>query len=182
MRASTCSACRRARHEARGLTRVPALGPRGEGWFDLQVVLLWPSLPRLSVGRRQLTRPWRCWGRRRRPRRFAALASAPWHSRAAPVNERPCRGRSPAAVLVEHGPILARPPPDLSGVMLSGSDLAEHRLGVLAGAGLLTVALAMCFDLKARREEAWLARALSGVRGLRAAHQEIRSRPVLRRR
>ncbi|HET7676471.1 MAG TPA: isoprenylcysteine carboxylmethyltransferase family protein [Candidatus Limnocylindrales bacterium] len=143
------------------MSRLPTLGPRGEGWLALQLVLLGlvfvTGLPGALEGAFSLaggsTLAARVlvaaglvvaglvlavWGTLALGRSFAALPQPP-----------------PGAELVESGPYRWVRHPIYLGLLVGSLGW-----GVLAGSLVtlgLTMALAVLLDLKARREEAWLA-------------------------
>lgn len=141
------------------MSRIPTLGPRGEGWVLLQAVLL------------------------------IAILLAAWYSSTIPIVETPAiaLGREVGAVsllaalgliglsmaflrggqalsalprplatgsLVAAGPYRFIRHPIYSGLILAGIAVALIRVSLLVA--LLTLALAIVLDLKRRREEAWL--------------------------
>lgn len=140
-------------------TRVPSLGPRGEGWVALQSVF------------------------------FIAIAFAAWWASMSPVDEGPAvgvarpigtvallgglaligvsgwwlqRSRSFSALprpldggdLVQSGPYRLVRHPIYGGLILAAAGVALIRVSPLVA--VLTVGLAVVLDLKRRREEAWL--------------------------
>lgn len=137
------------------MTGLPSLGPRGEGWFVLQLLLL-----AAVVGGGLLFGPLLDGAAR-----FAAalaglalivaglglaLAGISHLGRAASPLPRPTAG----GALVEHGVYRLIRHPIYVGVLASALGWA---LLMASLAALLAVALlALLLDLKARREEAWL--------------------------
>ena len=154
------------------MTRLPSLGPRGEGW------VVDPGRPaRARRSRPALAGPGLAGGPAAAARRVAGgvLLVAGGPALAVRGPRRPARG--PHAAPPPAGRRRARrdrrlrprPPPDLrrarrrrgrAGRLLTASPAA------LAGAGVLLA----FFELKSRREEAWLASALPGVRAYARAH------------
>ena len=143
----------------RAMSRIPTLGPRGEGWLLLQVVFM------------------------------VAIPVAAWQVSLAPIDESPeirlgrqvggliligalalifgssafLRGRNAFSALprpietgslVEAGPYRLIRHPIYSGLILAGIAIALIRVSPLVA--MLTLALAVVLDLKRRREEAWL--------------------------
>lgn len=141
------------------MSRIPTLGPRGEGWVLLQAVLL------------------------------IAIPLAAWRDSTIPVVETPAiaLGREVGAVallaalgliglsmaflrggkalsalprplatgsLVAAGPYRFIRHPIYSGLVLAGIAVALIRVSLLVA--LLTATLAIVLDVKRRREEAWL--------------------------
>lgn len=145
-------------NRARGATVIPALGPRGEGWTALQVVLMfgivvaaWTSpaqdlnAPGVGLARGLgsivvlgglvlIT-----WSSRllRQGRAFTALP-------------RPLETGS----LVESGPYRFIRHPIYAGLVVAGVGVAILRLSPIVA--VLTALLFVVLDLKRRREEAWL--------------------------
>ncbi len=134
--------------------RLPHLGPRGEGWVAVQGVLL------VAIFGSSLLRP--AWSG---PARLAGvaigaglvvagitLAIAGLVTLGDSLTAFPAP--RPGAELVTHGAYRAVRHPIYGGLILGGlgwSLLAASPLGIL-----LSALLAAFFDLKARREEAWL--------------------------
>jgi protein-S-isoprenylcysteine O-methyltransferase Ste14 len=138
-------------------TRVPALGPRGEGWVGLQAVAL------VAVAAAPLAPAPAAWPEPLRPAATAvgtallaaggglAVAAAARLGRHLTPLPRP-----PAdAELVEEGPFRWSRHPIYGGLVLAAFGWAAvcASTGALLAAGALTAVL----ELKARREEAWLA-------------------------
>jgi protein-S-isoprenylcysteine O-methyltransferase Ste14 len=133
------------------VTRLPTLGPRGEGWFVLQVVLGLAILVAGEFVHVPLATPLR----------FAGIVAGLIGAAAAGVGllalgrwasplPRPTGGplRSTGIYRFVRHPIY-------TGVILLAAGYSLWVASVLAG--FLTLLLAIFFDLKARREEAWLA-------------------------
>ncbi|MEO8571900.1 MAG: isoprenylcysteine carboxylmethyltransferase family protein [Chloroflexota bacterium] len=159
-------------------TRIPSLGPRGEGWVAAQIALF---VVVAGFGVRDLEAG-----------TAASLMSFPAVVGLIAVG---------AALLVLGGVVAVRAMRDLGRNLspfprpLAGSELVEtglYRLVrhpiysglILAGlgwsvatasgwAGLSTLALAVTLDLKARREETWLGEALDGYPAYRARTKRL---------
>lgn len=153
------------------MSRMPALGPRGEGWVALQVVLmvllvfaggLGPGVPLAD------------------PALAAAVRDAGWlviaaaglllasgmallsNARAFTAVPRPMAGGR----LVESGPYALIRHPIYASLVLAGVGLLLVRQSWFTLA--LTVALFLILDLKRRREEAWLAERYEAYAAYRA--------------
>jgi protein-S-isoprenylcysteine O-methyltransferase Ste14 len=141
------------------VSRIPALGPRGEGWLILQVVVLlaiplaaWRASPAAVVETpaiaidRQVGVVLLLGG----------LGLIGWSSaflqtrRALSALPRPLASAS----LVQSGPYRVIRHPIYVGLILASAGVALVRVSVLVA--ILTVALVVVLDLKRRREEAWL--------------------------
>jgi protein-S-isoprenylcysteine O-methyltransferase Ste14 len=154
-------------------SRLPSLGPRGEGWVAAQLVLF------ALIGATGLAAlagrpggPWSLAG----PYPVAVLVGggavvvgglvvvrAAWDLRASlSPFPRPVAG----AELVDGGAFRRVRHPIYSGILLAGAGWA------LVAASLVTLALvvllAVLFDAKSRREEAWLSAAFPGYETYRA--------------
>jgi len=143
----------------RRTTAIPALGPRGEGWTALQVLLMaaivvvaWqgalaqdPSAPGVGAARGLGGGIM-----------FAGLAlvyAGIWQlrrARALSVLPRPLEAGS----FVSSGPYRFIRHPIYAGLVLAGIGIAVLRLSPVIAA--LTLALFVVLDLTRRREEAWL--------------------------
>jgi protein-S-isoprenylcysteine O-methyltransferase Ste14 len=143
------------------VTRLPALGPRGEGWFALQVALvLLVGLAGLLFGPD--------WGEPARTAAFiggALLVLVGVFLGARGVIDlggavTPFPRPSGGAPLIEHGAYRFVRHPIYGGLILSsaGWGLLNASLAALA-VGLI---LAFLLDLKSRREEAWLRQHFAG--------------------
>ncbi len=134
--------------------RLPDLGPRGEGWFLVQCVLLLAIAAAALVGPDWFG-PWRVGGI---ALGAAAMAAGGWLAvrgvfdlgGSLTVFPRP----RPDAALVRHGAYRRVRHPIYGGLILgaAGWGLAVASWPALAGA----IAMALFFDLKSRREEVWL--------------------------
>ena len=147
------------------MTRLPALGPRGEGWVAIQFVLFgliaaaggWAGAstdtPRAVVGVGLIA---------------LGGAVAAWAGLALQ------RGRALTAVphppdgaeLVDTGPYALVRHPIYSGLVLAAFGWALFRGSGAAALGALV--LLVFFDLKRRREEAWLIERLAGYAAYRS--------------
>jgi protein-S-isoprenylcysteine O-methyltransferase Ste14 len=145
--------------------RIPSLGPRGEGWLGLQVLLMlgilfaaWTSSQSELAGTTGAL-ALRLVGAvgvlvalalvvvaSAELRRAAAFSALP----------RPVEAGS----LVNTGPYRYVRHPIYSALILGGFSIALIRLSLLAAA--LTIALALVLDLKRRREELWLVERFQG--------------------
>jgi protein-S-isoprenylcysteine O-methyltransferase Ste14 len=145
-------------------SRIPPLGPRGEGWLGLQVLLMvaipveaWresmtgdaadvPTIVRVLGGVALL----------------AGLALIAWSSvllrRSAAFSALP--RPLEAGSLVVSGPYGYVRHPIYSGLVLSAAGIAAIRASLPLV--LLTVAIAVVLDVKRRREELWLAERYPG--------------------
>jgi protein-S-isoprenylcysteine O-methyltransferase Ste14 len=141
------------------MTRLPSLGPRGEGWVLLQAVLLvaiplaaWqaamteqPGLADQDLVRRA--------GGILLIAGLGVIGASVWslnRGRALSALPHPLE----TATLVESGPYRFVRHPIYSGLILAGIGAALIRLSPIVG--VLTLILAVVLDLKRRREEAWL--------------------------
>jgi protein-S-isoprenylcysteine O-methyltransferase Ste14 len=151
--------CRPRRDYARDMpTRLPSLGPRGEGWLALQVALMAAVILgaaiQVSPGPEGATRllldaiGWIAL--------LGGVALIIWSTtllqanRALSATPRPLAGSS----LVETGPYRLVRHPIYLGLIVAGIGAAASRTSLVSLAA--TVALAIVLDLKRRREEAWL--------------------------
>jgi protein-S-isoprenylcysteine O-methyltransferase Ste14 len=136
------------------MTRLPSLGPRGEGWLVLQIVMLWVVV---ALG---LTGP--AWDGTLRVVTSVAGAGLVLGGLGLAlrgvIDLRSALSPLPhprlGAVLVENGAYRLVRHPIYAGLVLGAVGwalLTAAPLGLLAAAGLLTL-----LDLKSRREEAWL--------------------------
>jgi protein-S-isoprenylcysteine O-methyltransferase Ste14 len=137
------------------MSRLPSLGPRGEGWFALQLLLLAAiayaglALGAELAGGSQL---------------FAWLAGAGLIVAGGLVAALGIRDLGPslsplprptdAARLVRHGIYRRLRHPIYGGVLLAAFGWSVLTVSVVAL--VLCIGLAVLLDLKARREEAWL--------------------------
>jgi protein-S-isoprenylcysteine O-methyltransferase Ste14 len=154
-------------------TRLPSLGPRGEGWVVAQLLLFaligatglaslagrsdspsspgGPSLVAGVVGAGAIAAG------------GLVVLRAAWDLRASlSPFPRPMAG----AELIDHGAFRRVRHPIYSGILLAGTGwaLVSGSLVTLAFVGLL----AILFDAKSRREEAWLDAAFPGYEAYRA--------------
>jgi protein-S-isoprenylcysteine O-methyltransferase Ste14 len=150
--------------------RLPPLGPRGEGWVAIQAVIL------LAIAAGALVGP--AWdGPARSVTSLAGLALLITGAglafrgmldlgRGITPLPRPTAG----TVLIAHGAYALVRHPIYGGliVVAAGWALVTASLVALAGSAILFV----FFDLKARREEAWLVETVEGY----AAYREGRHR------
>jgi len=140
-----------------GESRLPALGPRGEGWLAAQIVLI-GAIGLTGLGGLAGTRSWTPWGVVVSAGGVLAicvgfaivgLAYAGLSSSFSPF-PRPV----PDVALVESGIYGRVRHPMYVGVVLGGLGWGLACGSILALA--FGFALALLFDAKARREEAWL--------------------------
>ena len=152
-----------------GRTRVPSLGPRGEGWVALQVVLIGAVFgSRLAGG--DLGAAGRAAGA---ALGTAGLAFGGWGAGSLGRALTPLPApRGSTADLVAHGAYrCARHPIYGGGVALAaGWSLALAPWGLVP-----TAALAALFELKSRVEEAWLVERFPGYEAYR---RRVRGRLV----
>ena len=143
-------------------TRLPALGKRGEGWVVVQLVLIAAVLRAALVGRG--------WSRSYAPAAYAVggvllalgllLLVAAGLALGRSLTPLPAPRTDPTLSLVTTGPYaLARHPMYGAGILfaLGWTIVFASVLGLV-----LTVALAVVLDLKARREELWLTERYAG--------------------
>jgi protein-S-isoprenylcysteine O-methyltransferase Ste14 len=136
------------------MTRVPALGPRGEGWVIIQVILL--GLTALAG----LAGP--AWGGIARIVSSAAgaalllggLTLALWGGRSLRTALTPFPRPLADAPLVDGGAYGVVRHPIYGGIVLGAAGWALLTAAPAGFAG--AAALLVLFDLKSRREEAWL--------------------------
>ncbi len=151
--------------------RLPDLGPRGEGWFAIQVALF----AAIAIG--GLTGP--AWSGPLRDLSIlfgtALIAVGGLLAARAIIdlggNLTPFPRPRAGATLVATGAYsLVRHPIYGGGIIAAfGWGLATASLASLAGALVLTV----FFDLKSRREEAWLAAQIDGYSGYRSRTRRL---------
>ena len=142
-------------------SRIPALGPRGEGWFLLQLALI----VAVVVSAMTLTLPVDDGtGRAAMLVGFIVLVGglgvfglgiATLGSSLSPL-PKPLE----SAQLIERGIYRFIRHPIYTGLVLAAAGGSIYAVSPLAG--LFTVALAVVLDLKARREEIWLAQRYPG--------------------
>ena len=142
------------------MARIPTLGPRGEGWFLLQVLLLLA----ISVATWQAPGPGAgtdtvAVAAGRALGAFVGLAALALvglgiaflqRGQALSALPRPLETGS----LVAAGPYRLVRHPIYSGLILGALGIALVRMSVVVA--VLAIALAVVLDLKRRREEAWL--------------------------
>ena len=153
------------------MTRLPALGPRGEGWVVLQVVLLG------VIGLGGLLGP--VWDG---PARLASVAAGVVLLVAGAVlvgrgtrdlrdNLTPLPHPRDGATLVEDGVYRHVRHPIYGGIVLGSAGWA---LATASGVGLgIALAAAVFFTLKSRREEAWLEARFPGYAAYRARTRRL---------
>ncbi len=137
------------------MSRLPALGPRGEGWVAGQFALFAAIIAAAWLGGLAVGEPTldivRLLGALLILIALLTIGLGGWQlERSLSVMPRPAR----SAVLVERGLYRWVRHPIYAGVTLAGLGGSVYTASPLAGA--LTVLLAVWLDLKARREEAWL--------------------------
>jgi len=153
------------------MTRIPALGPRGEGWLALQLVLmvLITLAGFLPASDYELDAP------DAEPIRISGriilllgLALIVWSSTVLRAQGSFAALPRPRATgtLVESGPYRWLRHPLYSGLILSGIGAGLIRLSWIEF--VLTAALFVVLDLKRRREEAWLVERFPAYGGYRA--------------
>ena len=137
------------------MSRLPSLGRRGEGWFGLQLLLL----AGIFVAGLLIGGDWRGPMRGATDLGGGALLLAGIALVALGVRDlgqslTPLPAPAAGGTLVEHGVYGRIRHPIYAGLMASALGFAVLRASVAAL--LLTGALVVLLDLKARREEAWL--------------------------
>jgi protein-S-isoprenylcysteine O-methyltransferase Ste14 len=140
-------------------SRIPPLGPRGEGWLLLQVALM-VAIPLAAWRASALpdpdgsaAAPARALGAIALLAGLALIALSSWLLNDARAFSTLPRPRDDGQ-LVERGPYRWIRHPIYVGLILAGAGTALIRVSPLVG--LLAVALTVVLDLKRRREEAWL--------------------------
>jgi protein-S-isoprenylcysteine O-methyltransferase Ste14 len=145
--------------------RLPDLGPRGEGWFAIQMLLFAAIALAGSVGP--------AWGGAARAAGLAVGASLVACGGLLSVrgvldlreNLTPFPKPLPRARLVESGAYRLARHPIYGGLILGAAGWA---LATASPVGLaMTIVLVVFFDLKSRREEDWLARQFEGYTAYR---------------
>ncbi len=160
------------------MTRLPTLGPRGEGWVAIQAVLL---LTTVAAG--LLGPAWSGPVRVATALAGAGLIGLGWWLSARGVRDlraalTPLPYPRPGAELVENGVYALVRHPIYGGLVIAGVGwgLVTASPAAIAAA----IVLFAFFELKSRREEAWLEQRFCGLRGLPradpAAHPLGRSR------
>jgi protein-S-isoprenylcysteine O-methyltransferase Ste14 len=138
-------------------TRVPKLGARGEGWVLLQIVLFWLIA---AAGYVELKGQSDLAGVRELAGALVAAAGvaiAIWSARSLRRALTPFPMPVPGNELVENGPYGRVRHPIYSGVVVAALGWS-----LLCGSWVATalcLVLAVLFDAKSRREEAWLSEA-----------------------
>lgn len=141
------------------MTRIPALGQRGEGWVALQSVFLvaipvaawWASATQVDAA--PVVAVARPLGTVALLGGLALVVVSGWwlqRSRALSALPRPLDGSE----LVQSGPYRFMRHPIYSGLILASAGVALIRVSLLVG--VLALGLAIVLDVKRRREEAWL--------------------------
>ena len=155
------------------MTRLPTLGPRGEGWVAIQGILLlaiaaagalgpaWEGVPaRVTVAIGVIFI-----GSGPRPRDRGHRATCAGRSRRSPT-------RAPDAELVETGVYGLVRHPIYGGLVVRAVGWGL-RHGVPVAALVGAVLLLGFFELKSRREEAWLERRFAGYAAYRARTRRL---------
>ena len=161
-------------HDGVVTTRLPALGPRGEGWVAAQLVLF-AAIAGAGIRDMAGRGPGEGWPLVASVAGLAGIvvgglvaARGLWDLRYSLTPfPRPVAG----APLVESGAYRLIRHPIYSGLVLGGLGwgLATGSLLAIGGAGLLF----LLFAGKSRREEAWLAAAHPGYRGYQARTKRL---------
>ena len=137
------------------MSRVPSLGPRGEGWVAGQFALFAAIIAAAWLGGLPLDQPAldtvRIIGALLVLAGLAIIGLGGWQlQRSLSVLPHPVR----AGALVEHGLYRWVRHPIYAGVILAAAGGSVYSASPLAA--VLSLALALWLDLKSRREEAWL--------------------------
>lgn len=156
------------------MTRLPALGPRGEGWVAIQVVIFaW-------IGGAGLLLPGSLSGAARVVAVVVGLALIAAGGLLAVTATLALQGHDALtaaprprdeARLVEGGVYGLVRHPIYGGLILGGIGWSLARASVVALAG--SVALLAFFDLKRRREEAWLEERFAGYAAYKARTRRL---------
>ena len=159
------------------MTRLPSLGPRGEGWLAAQLALIF------AVGYAPGVDPWRLTDAAAAVTAILAVIGAAFSTLGvaiaalASLELRRRRAFSPLPMptdegqLVETGLYARVRHPVYSGIALGGFGWAAARASPLATAAL--VALVVVLYLKASREEDWLARRFPEYAAYRARTKRL---------
>jgi protein-S-isoprenylcysteine O-methyltransferase Ste14 len=137
------------------LSRLPSLGPRGEGWVAGQLVLLWAIVVAALVGGVPVDAGMLLVARLSGAVLVLlglAIVATGWRQLGVAFSILP-RPRDMGS-LIEAGLYARVRHPIYTGVIVTAAGGSLY--GVSPIAGLVTLALFGWFDLKARREEAWL--------------------------
>jgi protein-S-isoprenylcysteine O-methyltransferase Ste14 len=159
----------RERDATVGQTRIPALGPRGEGWVAAQIVLF---VVIAGLGLRDLSA-----GPPALPLVLGAAGIVLGELVAVRATRDLGRNLSPfprpldGAVLVDSGVYAYVRHPIYSGLLLAGAGWSLATASV--GAAMATIALFLVLDAKARREEVWLRGVYPGYEGYRARTRRL---------
>jgi len=152
------------------VSRIPSLGPRGEGWVALQVAAIWLVIATVNLGRLEVADPgvrglvvgigWLLFALGGVLLIAASLTLRA--ARAFTVLPQPRAGGE----LVESGPFRLIRHPVYAGLIAGSLGVALSRLapGTLVATAILFVIL----DLKRRREEVWLLQRFPGYEAYQA--------------
>ena len=155
-----------------GGRRLPALGPRGEGWVAAQFVLFAAiALAGLDATREGWTSPGPVANALGLAAIVAGCSLAAWGAWGLRASFSPFPRPIDGAALVQTGAYRFIRHPIYSGVVLAGLGW-----GLSSGSPLvvvLTAALFVLFDLKSRREELWLEEVLPGYAEYRARTRQF---------
>ena len=142
------------------MTRIPSLGPRGEGWVALQLLCFGLLVVAIALGPHDASEDEATAGTRQLLGYLVGVVGATFlgsgiaelrRARALTAVPRPRKD----AELVERGAYRLVRHPIYTGLILGALGLAI--LTPWAGTFLVTGLLAVVLDLKRRREEVWLA-------------------------
>lgn len=152
-------------------SRIPSLGPRGEGWLALQILLM-VAIPlaawreaRVDVDQAPIVDLYRAVGT---VALLGGLGLIAWSRallrRSSALSAFPLPRESGA--MVASGPYRLIRHPIYGGLLLSAAAVALIRASAIVA--VLALALAVVLDLKRRREEVWLTGRYVGYAAYRA--------------